>query len=316
MKKDCIRCGAPFEAERHLKRYCSDSCRQYAYLERNGLKTKASADKGIGTQEKPVLNSRAIGNLTPVNDVIYVKRKTEVPVQEPILQEKKSNESPDPVIDRTTYAILKDLIKEVRLLKEQVAALTETKKQELVPVPKPPMEIKLGKYTGLNYNEKLQQRMSEYFGENMFTEDYFMFDYHEFKNVHWVNERWKSHIKAIIKLQEQESMEVIALKNIYDKIEVLRNSYEYNHLPAPYPYRASIDGISKKLLVFIDKAMKEDLEEIDLEIGEMMRVELQAMIKEIGTTVPDVDHSSPPPNSSSVGRLAWQAAKRRGLLSK
>lgn len=35
--KRCLRCAASFEYKRCSKKYCSDSCKQFAYLERKSM---------------------------------------------------------------------------------------------------------------------------------------------------------------------------------------------------------------------------------------------------------------------------------------
>ena len=37
MEKECARCGKPFQSKRHTKKFCSETCKQYAYLIRHGL---------------------------------------------------------------------------------------------------------------------------------------------------------------------------------------------------------------------------------------------------------------------------------------
>ncbi len=37
MEKECARCGKPFQSKRDTKKFCSETCKQYAYLIRHGL---------------------------------------------------------------------------------------------------------------------------------------------------------------------------------------------------------------------------------------------------------------------------------------
>src|ERR1035437_7269677 len=37
MEKECVRCGKSFQSKRNTKKFCSETCKQYAYLIRHGL---------------------------------------------------------------------------------------------------------------------------------------------------------------------------------------------------------------------------------------------------------------------------------------
>src|ERR1051326_689759 len=87
MKKICKRCGKTYPAERHLSRYCSPTCRQYAYLERHGLTIKNAGDQNTEKidEEKTlepneskfqgVNDDKSVNDISPVNDVIDINEK-------------------------------------------------------------------------------------------------------------------------------------------------------------------------------------------------------------------------------------------------
>lgn len=50
--KRCFRCAALFEYKRCSKKYCSDSCKQFAYLER---KTKVNETSIVPEPEKGII---------------------------------------------------------------------------------------------------------------------------------------------------------------------------------------------------------------------------------------------------------------------
>jgi hypothetical protein len=56
MQKHCEHCGKLFEAAREVRKYCSDTCKQYAYIERNQF-------------AKPVINGIDDNHVNDVNNV-------------------------------------------------------------------------------------------------------------------------------------------------------------------------------------------------------------------------------------------------------
>ena len=56
MEKECARCGKAFESKRETKKFCSETCKQYAYLIRHGLDIQRlrivnNVIDGIGTTD-------------------------------------------------------------------------------------------------------------------------------------------------------------------------------------------------------------------------------------------------------------------------
>lgn len=296
MEKKCQRCGKTFEAERHLKRYCSDTCRQYAYLERNGLKIYRPPEmNSLSTEQKPVVkNVQPLINNKSFNDENDSKseRKT---IRKHKVSIENEKETVNPVNDIPSDQ-LGELMQEMKELKEQVAK----NNQQQITQP----------YREKSFQELLDERLKLHYGENMFTqENYCQWKYYDFKYANYVNERMKSHLNILLKFHKEGVAEFRYVKSVYDKLEELTKSWEYNHLPSDYPYREKINDFSKRLKKIIEQYNEDD--EIEFRIRKSLRVEMRAMLIEMGKTVPDVDHTPPPKKSGDISQNSYYLKHKR-----
>jgi len=65
MEKECARCGKAFESKRYTKKFCSETCKQYAYLIRHGLdierlRTINNVIEGIGATDNNTIKQAHI----------------------------------------------------------------------------------------------------------------------------------------------------------------------------------------------------------------------------------------------------------------
>ena len=65
MEKECARCGKAFESKRETKKFCSETCKQYAYLIRHGLDIQRlrivnNGIDGIGTTDNNTIKQAHI----------------------------------------------------------------------------------------------------------------------------------------------------------------------------------------------------------------------------------------------------------------
>jgi hypothetical protein len=58
MEKECARCGKTFQSKRHTKKFCSETCKQYAYLIRHGL--------NVQRLQAPIINN--VNNAISITD--------------------------------------------------------------------------------------------------------------------------------------------------------------------------------------------------------------------------------------------------------
>lgn len=69
MKKECEYCKKEFKPERATRKYCSDTCKQYAYLKRHGMNQSTPALQGMSKQQEVIVIDRPTANdLNTVND--------------------------------------------------------------------------------------------------------------------------------------------------------------------------------------------------------------------------------------------------------
>jgi len=333
MKKICKRCGTDYEAERHLSRYCSPTCRQYAYLERHGLEVKNPNLTGTNSQSltekedatnketQPVnVSTNAENNLhqenpvnpvnvvndvkqtEPVNDIkpelAPIEKKQNVP---PVTEEKKKEQAVaeqkqtvNPVIDVNAVS---ELMKEIKQLKEQNEKIIleqkqlQQQKQNPAPVAQP-INNTASQNQNKTFSELLDIRLKDLYGADMFNKNnYGDWSYSGFNYAHWVNERLKSYVKALLKMHDTNA-DVNRIKYISEKLQELKKSYEFNNLPEDYPYINDINDLIIKLPLFIEKT--DGADEVEFRIAKPLRADMRAIVIEIGNTVPDVDHCPPP----------------------
>lgn len=354
MKKICKRCGTEYEAERHLSRYCSPTCRQYAYLERHGLEVKnpdltgtnssSMTEKEDATHEEtqPVnVSTNAENNLhqetsvnpvNPVNVAIDVKQPQPVnnikseptPIKEkhiesPVIEEKKKEQTVaeqkqtvNPVIDVNAVS---DLMKEIKLLKEQnEKIMLEQKQVQQKPNPAPvaqPINNTVSQNQNKTFSELLDIRLKDLYGADMFNKNnYGDWSYSGFSYAHWINERLKSYVKTLLKMHDTNA-DINRIKYISEKLQELKKSYEFNHLPDDYPYINDINGLIIKLQLFIEKT--DGADEVEFRIAKPLRADMRAIVIEIGNTAPDVDHCPLPTKRDFTQNRYYQAAKRKGF---
>ena len=77
MEKQCLRCGKPFTPKRNTKKFCSETCKQYAYLIRHGLSIQSFDGIYVNDGKKISINNDNKNSI--VNDLITVKEKN-IPV--------------------------------------------------------------------------------------------------------------------------------------------------------------------------------------------------------------------------------------------
>ena len=355
MKKICKRCSADYEAERHLSRYCSPTCRQYAYLERHGLEVKnpdlTGTDSPSMTEKndikkeetKPVNdNPNAENNLQKenpinpvnainvINDVKQTETVNDIKREPPPVEEKKNEtlipeekkkqqavaeqkKTVNPVIDVNAVS---DLMKEIKQLKEQNEKIIleqkqlQQQKQNPAPVAQP---INNTAFQNQNktFSELLDIRLKDLDGADMFNKNnYGHWSYFNFNHAHWVNERLKSYVKALLKMHNTNA-DVNHIKSISEKLQEIKKSHEFNNLPEDYPYINDINDLIVKLQIFIEKT--DGADEVEFRIAKPLRADMRAIVIEIGNTVPDVDHSPPPKKRDFSQNRSYQAAKKKGF---
>ena len=335
MKKICKRCSAEYEAERHLSRYCSPTCRQYAYLERHGLEIKTPAvdltKTNIPVEERKFVNDNPVAEnnsveQNPVNDVNEIKQTntandnkqelnpTEQKQNENSVKEEKKTEQGQTVNSAIDINALGELVKEIKQLKEQNEKITSEHQQLLFQKQNPvsPTNNMLSQNQNKTFSELLRLRMMDLYGANMFMSGFYdHWSQYHFRYAHWVNERLKSHLKALLKFHKEGSVDINRIKYINNKFEEIKNAFEFRHLPEDYPYINDIMELIRKLQKLV--ANSQDGDEIEFKIAKNLRVEMRAILIEIGNTVPDVDHSSPPKKKSFEQNSYYLAAKAKGF---
>lgn len=253
MQKTCLRCGKLFEAGRHLKKYCTDTCRQYAYLERHGLQ--------IRKKEQVETSTACSQRMTELESELE-----RLKVQISVLSGCREKET------------------------ETIVALHTPKEIQLVINDKVSGTEKLSEKTEVN---QCKEESAIRLRAEQFTSDYYAgWSEADIKNAAWVDERVKSHCKRLLEMQGKEK-HIKYVKYIIEAFHKLSEAPEYKLLPFGYPYKPFIKKVVSLLKQFVRDAEQNRNRRASLMLSNAMYSEMICVCRKIGNSVPDVDHSIP-----------------------
>ncbi|MBI2268786.1 MAG: hypothetical protein HYU69_00340 [Bacteroidetes bacterium] len=326
MKRNCIRCGKEFEAKHPSRKYCPGSCKQYAYYERKGMTfgnaVNDAGEEKVAEETESELNETAIEipakeEINPVNEIPVKDEQSSITpaIQEknpgvlPEIEkpEKKSapesqKQNPEPTITLSMKQ-LEELLKKVAVpqqpqqekvivIEKQVPVQTAVKevKEEIKPLPvtpQPSPQLQEQK------QEPPPEKISEQKSASIFTkENYPNWYYSQWENVNYVNERVKSHFKKLTEFTKR-TVDISMVKYISEQMIELVDSLNFRLLPSDYPLANFIKEMTGRINKYVRYLEEEDFKKVKIRIAEDTLAEMKSVIARIGTTAPDVEHSTP-----------------------
>lgn len=139
----------------------------------------------------------------------------------------------------------------------------------------------------------LNRRAAKGKGKNQFTRTNFPgWRFEDWTKVKWVNERLKSHFKKLLFMSKNET-EANEIKYLYEKMKEVIESHYFRFLPLDYPYTSFVKSLFNKLQNAMKIIEKDHIESTRLLSQKEDYIEMKVIVFEIGTTVPDNDHSTP-----------------------
>ncbi len=340
MKKNCERCGTEFEPRHPSRKYCSSTCKQYAYFERNGMslgnsvkaEVKAAEDNPEPEQNEQVIEIPVTQQIKPEETSVKDEQFPITPITEekiPVLSEKKIEPAPvkqntEPSITMTMdqlEALLKKVAKDnqqekVVVIEKHVPVIAPVKEvnEEVQPVtvitpqPKPEPQKERPK----SFLDKLSERVNDGNGVNSFTKDHYPnWSFSQWDNVKCVNERVKNHFKKLVEFTKRP-VDISVVKFITKQMNDLVGGFYFKYLPADYPFTDFVEDLAERMIEYVKYLEKEEIEKVKIKISEEKYIEMKAIIAQIGTTVQDVDHSTP--TASSTGSRSFNRYERRAKL--
>lgn len=301
MKKNCERCGTEFEPKHPSRKYCSSTCKQYAYFERNGMSfgntvnpvkdtEKEKVAEDTRATEENVVETQTSEAVNPVNETGV---KKESPSITPVTQEKNSvipKKKEKPEIKSTPS------IQEKQTVNITLEQLERILKKVANPQPEPQKEKQK------SFPDKLSERANNGSSANIFTRENFPnWYYSQWENIKYVNERMKSHFKKLTELTKR-TVDISVIKYITKQINDLVGTVYFEYLPVDYPFTNFIKELAKRMIEYVKYLEKEEIEKVKIKINEEKYMEMKAIIAQIGTTVPDVNHSIPPEENKKRAR--------------
>lgn len=256
------------------------------------------------TKMKPVNDVKTAENnaVLPANQSPAIK---EIPKPESILPQENKNDMPKLIIEKEKPVAVNNVIDVSKLSLEQFTVLLRTMNQKkpekenfntgnsrildqdntLLPeIQKGKQEIK-----PKTFLQKLKDRTSISFGENQFiAENYPNWNYSDWSNIKWVNERLKSYFKKLMHYSKKW-IDVKDVEYLLENIKEMIESFSFRHLPEDYPFTKFVIDISEKLERAVDQLKEDETEKTILKISETDYIEMKSIVFEIGNTVPDFE---------------------------
>jgi hypothetical protein len=274
MQKHCEHCGKLFEAAREFRKYCSDTCKQYAYIERNQF-------------AKPVIDVNPIHYVNDVNNINKTNTK---------------NEEQDNLKDLLTD-IKSLLIKLNEIPNEHSTTINKTIALANQYVNNVNEKLPVNHVNSQNVNddtlteEKKETALSKRIWKSEFMTDLRhelfnkgkgakIFWQHHFPNwdkdtlemVRVHNDFLQELLRKTLRLQFQTETTWDELQDLYDQYEQLKD--DNSELPEDYPYHELIESLMNK----IEKAFihQQSTPIIKFHFHPSLRFELIKTICEIG----------------------------------
>lgn len=249
MKKICQHCGEPFTAERAVRKYCSDSCRQLAFYKRSGMEQLSAEKEALSelTEENPLVINEEQGE--QVYNSISVVKKESFNV--------KSNSGGYAGISETAIPINGEQAVSC-LLPENNAihapALKSSVKNEPCPVntatvlqPALP-ETKNSDYQWVRsrFNDAVMELSEDSETYLLFASPKHYWNIYDLERIKWVSLRLRCLLENLLRLCN-EYTPVSLLAQLRDGFESIVTSREFSYLPANYPYTSLIKEMTGKL---------------------------------------------------------------------
>lgn len=139
MEKNCLYCNRPFSTNRGSKKYCTDNCKQLAYLQRCGM--VRSTERGLDNLNYPPSNKAAIPfGINDVRSVVDVKDVNHVKHVKDVKQANGLNDTSEEIIstqalnklvEKITEAHETKLAKAIDRIREE---LSQNRDAKIIPV--------------------------------------------------------------------------------------------------------------------------------------------------------------------------------------
>ncbi|MEN9523720.1 MAG: hypothetical protein RL065_2097 [Bacteroidota bacterium] len=268
MQKHCEHCGKLFEAARTFKKYCSDTCKQYAYVERSQF-------------QKPVID------VNQINDVNQSVNKNEDPNNlKELLTDIKSlliklNERPNEhsaTMDKT-ITLAHSYVNDVNEKLPVNHLNSENVKDSLLTVVKKEIAISKRVWKSEFMSDLRHELFHKGKGAKIFWQHHFpQWDAETLEMIRAHNEFLQELLRETLRLQFQTETTWDELQDLYDQYEQLKE--DNTALPEDYPYHELIENLLSKIeKVFVHQ---QSAPIIKFHFHPSLRFELIKTICEIG----------------------------------
>lgn len=270
MKKECEYCKKEFQPERATRKYCSDTCKQYAYLERHGMRRDSPALQGLSEQQKVIVIDRHTANdLNTVND-------------------NNRHQEPERVNRAEGHTVLSiaSITPTIPCINDDKPSVQQQAQPKAVIRRRKPIYLQM----------LLRCTEGSMFGNSLFSpERMSRLNRQQQEAVIWINERAKSYARTLLKIGKKSCSELREVQHLAKGFEDLINSYKFTQLTdMEYPCREEMFYWADTLKRYVTKLEANPQDSFKVILSREQQVDLKALIYCIGRSAADVDHGTPP----------------------
>jgi hypothetical protein len=307
--KKCCRCGKDFLPERATKKYCNETCRKYAYLERNvlTLQVKKQGLLSINDDREKTLASIMLSPDSEIDDKecdfasltlnpdSINDDKEEVLASIPlgmgsIIDDKEGDLTsitltPDSIIDDKPDTFQLELEpKMIHKHQKKEKEVQNEMRNDAVPIPGKPEMENLPEYKAPEIIQMIEERIAERSYCLWFKYPDKRWNQYEQVFVRWTNERVKCLLDNLLRLTYKPSVNELTLKTLSNAFSSMTSSFYYRNLPGNYPYRETIESLTVRLPSMIEQMGK--VKKMKFCLSLQRKAELITILWEMGKCVP------------------------------
>ena len=268
--KNCLHCGIPMQTQRATKKYCSDNCKQEAYIKRTAVQGNVlTASSEVQDEEDELPETNFDSNPESENQ----SDDTIVQEDEDFEDEESNNEEIEP--DNPEPEISPSKKREMAKLDIDLMIMGKPKIKQI----EQPIETNSKNLKDKETDEEFEYRRStlvnlveEYLEDNDKDSDMFLFPNKywydsELVKVKWVSVRIRSLIETILYLNQFRRIETKHVKTLVKGMTEMMYSLNYKFMPENYPFKNYLKEQHQRL----KKAADEDSDEIWMPVLEPER---------------------------------------------
>lgn len=262
-KTNCLHCNKAIETKRISRKYCSDLCRQYAYMGRKGFVfAHQECDNGIGNIN--ILEDEA----TQLYQKINVNDNKKV-----IVSDAKNSIVNDNDIKR----LIVNGSNNINLNIDSKFIVNDN-----IPIAIPPIKAKWIPYKRTFLNE-LQMKYSEEYTGVLFTENYFSdWSMDDWESVSACNSTLNYCLNKLLEFDRMtDSIMLDELIDLHEDIHYFQQSFYYGLLPDDYIYRDNFKELEDKLSQWIKYCQENNLQMISFKLLPTFKIEILCLLRQM-----------------------------------